>query len=85
MTDNIATHRGFTRFADSDQASLHLLIKPDADLDSTFRDTTRTSSAGSKSTAGCSRSKISSRSQNAPCLRIISLTINCRNEGRRSA
>jgi hypothetical protein len=39
MTDNIATLRGFTRYvlADSDQASLHLLIRPDTDLDSTFR------------------------------------------------
>jgi hypothetical protein len=39
MTDNVATLRGFTRYvlADSDQVSLHLLIKPDTDLDSTFR------------------------------------------------
>jgi hypothetical protein len=39
MTDNIATLRGFTRYvlAGSDQASLHLLIRPDTDLDSTFR------------------------------------------------
>ena len=39
MTDNIATLRGFTRYvlADSDQASLHLLIRPDTNLDSTFR------------------------------------------------
>jgi hypothetical protein len=39
MTDNIATLRGFTRYvlADSDEASLHLLIRPDTDLDSTFR------------------------------------------------
>jgi hypothetical protein len=39
MTDNIATLRGFTRYvlADSDAASLHLLIRPDTDLDSTFR------------------------------------------------
>jgi hypothetical protein len=39
MTDNVAILRGFTRYvlADSDQVSLHLLIKPDTDLDSTFR------------------------------------------------
>jgi hypothetical protein len=39
MTDNIATLRGFTRYvlADSDQVSLHLLIRPNTDLDSTFR------------------------------------------------
>jgi hypothetical protein len=39
MTDNVATSRGFTRYvlADCDEASLHLLIKPDTDLDSTFR------------------------------------------------
>jgi hypothetical protein len=39
MTDNIATLRGFTRYvlADSDQVSLHLLIRPETDLDSTFR------------------------------------------------
>ena len=39
MTDNVATLRGFTRYvlADSDQVSLHLLIRPETDLDSTFR------------------------------------------------
>jgi hypothetical protein len=39
MTDNIATLRGFTRtiLADSDEVSLHLLIRPDTDLDSTVR------------------------------------------------
>jgi hypothetical protein len=39
MTDAIATARGFTRYvlADSDQCGLYLLIKPDTDLDSTFR------------------------------------------------
>jgi hypothetical protein len=39
MTDAIATARGFTRYilADSDQYSLYLLIRPDTDLDSTFR------------------------------------------------
>jgi hypothetical protein len=39
MTDNIAIRRGFTRYvlADSDEVSLHLLIKPNTDLDSTFR------------------------------------------------
>jgi hypothetical protein len=39
MTDAIATSRGFTRYvlADSDQVSLYLLLKPDTDLDSTFR------------------------------------------------
>jgi hypothetical protein len=39
MTDNIATLRGFTRhvLATSDGCDLFLLIKPDTDLDSTFR------------------------------------------------
>jgi hypothetical protein len=59
MTDNIATLRGFTRYVlvDSDEISLHLLIRPDTDLDSTSAPGIPTSNNGSKSTVGCSRSR----------------------------
>jgi len=39
MTDNVAVLAGFTRevFATASEYDLHLLVKPDADLDGTFR------------------------------------------------
>lgn len=39
MTDNVAKLAGFTKevFAESDEYDLYLLVKPDADLNGTFK------------------------------------------------